>query len=150
VSGVREQIDITAPVQRVWAVVHGDIANVPRWSKSLARAEVVGGGPLGLGSELRYEIRLPTGNTYTLLLTVHRYEEFRVCSGTLEARGLTGTWAWRYRTGSGTTTVIYETEVKLSGMLRVAGGVVVGQMAGDVRQNLDALKAYVEAGNGPR
>jgi hypothetical protein len=34
VGPVREQIEIAAPVERIWHAVHVDIASVPRWSKS--------------------------------------------------------------------------------------------------------------------
>ena len=37
VSRIREAIDIAAPPERVWAAVHGDIPNVPRWSRDVVR-----------------------------------------------------------------------------------------------------------------
>jgi carbon monoxide dehydrogenase subunit G len=147
---IREAIEIRAPVERVWAVVHGDIANVPRWSQNLVSAEVVGGGPLGAGSELRYVVRLPIGRTADVRLQVQRYDEYRACSGTFSASGMRGTWGWTYRTRRDCTVVAYQTDVKVGGVLRLAARAVEGQVTGDVRRNLDALRAYVESGKGPR
>ena len=142
---VRQQVTIRAPVERIWHAVHVDIPAVPRWSKSLLRTEVVGGGRLQVGSELLYVVRLPIGRTVDLHLRVEEYEEYRRCAGTVDASVLRGTWGWRYRTHGDATTVVYETAVELKGVLRFAGRVAEEQVLGDVRRNLDALKDYVEA-----
>ena len=107
---------------------------------------MVGGGPLGLGSVLRYVVKLPIGRSTELRLVVRHYEELVRCSGTLDGPSMSGTWSWRYRSREARTTVFYETAVTLSGILRFAGRLVEDQVAADVRRNLDALKAYVEAG----
>ncbi len=146
---IRERIEIAAPVERIWAAVHRDIANVPRWSENLVTAEVMGGGPLRVGSELRYLVRLPIGRAADVRLQVHRYDEYRRCAGTFRTTAMHGTWGWSYRTRGALTTVLYETEVEVSGVLRLAARAVEGQVGGDVRRNLQGLKAYVETGRGP-
>ena len=142
---IRERIDISAPVQRVWQVVHIDIADVPRWSENLLRTEVVGGGRLRVGSELLYVVKLPAGRTQELTLRVEEYDEYQRCAGTLRGGPVRGTWSWSYTVRSKATSVLYESVVQLSGLLRFAGGFVEEQAAVDVRRNLQGLKRYVES-----
>ncbi len=141
---LRESIDIDAPVEVVWAAVHRDIAGVSRWSKNLVRTEVVGDHPVGPGSDLLYVARIPGGLTHDLRLHIERYDELRLCSGTVAGAALQGMWRWTYRMRGGTTHVVYETEVELRGRLRWAGPVIAHLVVDDVRINLDALKRHVE------
>ena len=147
---VRERIDIDAPPERIWTVVHQEIEKVPRWARSLERTEIVGGGPLAVGSELRYIARLPIGTNAELHMVVDRYEEFTHCAGTLTATAMSGRWKWTYRERGGVTTVIYETRVRVSSVFRLLAGAVEGRIREDVRRDLDALKRYVESGTTPR
>ncbi|MFN2581338.1 MAG: SRPBCC family protein [Candidatus Dormibacteria bacterium] len=143
---MRQQITIAAPVERIWQAVHVDIKKVPRWSKSLVRTEVVGGGRLRVGSELLYVVRLPMGRTVDLHLLVAEYDEYTHCAGSLDSAVMRGRWGWRYRTHGDRTTVVYETAVELKGMLRFAGRALEQQVLNDVRGNLQALKEYVAGG----
>jgi uncharacterized protein YndB with AHSA1/START domain len=144
VEAVREEIEIAAPVEQVWHAVHVDIAHVPRWSKNLARAEVVGGVALKVGSRLRYELKLPGGRGYELQMVVRTYQENRRCAGTFDGGQVSGTWSWHYRVRGELTTVVYEQEVKLGLMVRMAGRLIEGRMHDDVRNNLESLKRFLE------
>jgi uncharacterized membrane protein len=148
VGVIRAQIDIQAPVERIWAAVHQDIDNVPVWSESLLDAEVVGGGPLRVGSELVYVVKLPAGRTQDLELVVTECDEYRRCAGTVRGGPMRGTWKWTYKVRKTTTRVIYVTTVKLGGPLRLVRAFVEEQAASDVRRNLEGLKRYVESGEG--
>ena len=143
---VRERVDIAAPVEWVWAAVHRDIAEVATWARSFLRTEVVGGGTAGVGSELRYVVRLPGGLTRDLRMHIDVYDEYRRCAGTVEGPGMHGTWKWTYTSRDGITRVVYETSVELHGALRLASRVVGSQVEDDVRADLDALKRHVESG----
>lgn len=122
---VREHVEIEAPVDKVWAAVHRDIASVPRWSKNLVKTEIVGGGSVGAGTDLLYVARLPGGVKHDLHLHIERYEEHVRCSGTVEGGVMSGRWSWRYRSSGTTTIVVYETTVQLRGMLRLPGACCV-------------------------
>ena len=149
VSRIREAIDIAAPPERIWAAVHGDIPNVTRWSRDLVRTEVVGGGPLRVGSELRYVIRLPAHRTIDVQLTVTMYDEYERCSGTLRSAAGNGTWDWRYTVEGGVTHVVYEVVVNAPLALRLAAPLLERQARSATRKNLAALKKYIE-GTGSR
>ena len=147
---VREEIEIAAPAERIWAVVHQDIANVPKWARSFTRTEVVGGGSVQEGSELRYLARLPVGGTAELRMVVEHYDEFTRCSGTLHAAAMSGRWDWHYIERNGVTSVRYETRVQVASLFRLLAGAVEGRIRRDVRDDLRELKRYVESGKGPR
>jgi uncharacterized membrane protein len=148
VEPIVEQVEIAAPVERVWRVVHQEIEAVPLWSENLVRCEVLGGGPVATGSRLRYMARLPLLPDAEMLMHVERYEEFTCCAGQVTGPGLHGHWEWRYRTKAGRTVVVYETQVEVTAMLRLLARSIEGEVRADVRRNLDALKRYVEKGTG--
>ena len=58
---VREVVDIDAPLERVWAVVHEDFGNAQKWSSNLERVEELNDVPFGKGTELRYVLSTPGG-----------------------------------------------------------------------------------------
>jgi hypothetical protein len=146
---IREEVEIEAPAGRVWAVVHGDFANLTRWSEDLAHAEVIGGGPLRPGSELRYDVKLLGERTKALTLLVEQIEEPWRCAGRIDSDALGGSWSWSYSEHGEITRVVYESELRLGGLLRLGGAVIEHEVRGRVRGNLENLKAYVEAGEGP-
>jgi Polyketide cyclase / dehydrase and lipid transport len=145
-SRIREEIDIAATPEQVWAVVHRDMAGVAQWSDNLVRTEVIGGGPVGVGTELRYVVKMPAGTTVDLHLVVRRYDEFRRCSGTLTSALGGGTWEWTYRARRGVTHVVYEVEIKPVLALRFTAPLLERQAVGATRRNLEALKRRVESG----
>lgn len=146
---IREEIDIAATPEQVWAVVHGDIPGVASWSDNLVRTEVVGGGPVRVGSDLRYVVKMPAGTTVDLHMVVRRYDAFRRCGGTLSSALGGGTWDWTYRVRGGVTHVVYEVDIKPALALRLTAPLLERQAVGATRRNLEALKRRVES-NRPR
>ena len=62
VAKVRETVEIDAPIEKVWAVVHEDFKNAKKWTSSLDHIDELTDGPLGKGTELRYTINTAGGN----------------------------------------------------------------------------------------
>src|SRR5205823_4236011 len=58
---LRETVDIDAPAERVWAVVHEDVLNATRWTTNLDKVEKLDDGPPGIGTRYRYHLDLPGG-----------------------------------------------------------------------------------------
>lgn len=143
---IREEVEIEATADRVWAVVHGDVPHLTRWSDNLAHAEVIGGGPLREGSELRYDVKLIGGTTAPLTLLVEQFEAPRRCAGRMVGDAFGGSWSWSYDEDGGLTRVTYESELKIGGVLRLARAVLEREIGSGMRRNLANLKAYVEAG----
>ena len=148
---VREAIDIDAPAERVWAVVQEDVVNASRWSSNLAKVEQLGGGAPGKGTRYRYHLKLPGGMNETVEVEQTVYTKPKRCSGKFTKGPLKGTWSYAYtERGDGATHVVYEMDYEMGGFLRFAGGMLAGKYAEGIRDNMVALKKYVESGKGPK
>jgi hypothetical protein len=148
---LREEVAIEAAVERVWAVVHEDLKNAPKWSGTLKKATLLGGSRAapGKGSQIRYEISLP-GWKGAIEVEHRTWTPLKKCAGVFTEGPLEGTWSYTYTHRGGVTRLVYEMDYKLRGMLRFLGGALAGQYASGIRAQMDALKRYVESGKGPK
>ena len=140
------EIEIDAPADEVWHAVHGDIPNVPKWSSSLRKTEVVGGGAARKGSKLQYEVAITGGRTITLELRIDEMKKPRRCAGEIIDGPIGGTWSWTYSSDGDTTRVVYESELKVGGMLRFLKPVIEKDVNEGTKRDLADLKSYVESG----
>ena len=147
---LREEVDIDAPAERVWAVVQEDATNAPKWSSHVARIEKLDKEPPGKGTRYRYYLDLPGGFNETLEVEQGIYNKPKKCAGKFIRGPLKGTWSYTYTEKEGWTHVVYEMDFELTGFLRFAGGLLAGQYADGIRQNMAALKKYIESGKGPK
>jgi uncharacterized membrane protein len=148
---LREEVEIDAPAERVWAVVAEDVINAPKWSSNLASVEKLDAGPPGKGTRYRYELKLPGGHKATLEVQQDVWNKPKKCAGRFIDGPLKGTWAYTYtQRKDGTTRLVYEMDYHMGGLLRFAGGVLGPQYAAGIHKNMEALKAYVESGKGPK
>jgi uncharacterized membrane protein len=150
VARIREQIDIDAPPDRVWAVVAEDVKNAPRWTTYLDSVEKLVAGVPGKGTRYRYHLDLP-GTRVTLEVEQDVYQKPKKCAGRFIKGPLKGTWTYTYAPRKdGSTRLTYEMEYELTGLLRFAGGLLGPQYAAGIHKNMESLKRYVESGKGPR
>jgi uncharacterized membrane protein len=148
---MRETVDIKAPASRVWAVVQEDAVHAPKWSSNVAKIEMLDDGPPGKGTRYRYHLDLPGGLKEKLEVEQTVYTKPKRCAGKFIRGPLKGTWSYTYSENkAGVTHVVYEMDYELGGLLRFAGGLLAGQYAAGIRQNMEALKKYVESGKGPK
>ena len=147
---LRETVDIDAPATRVWAVVQEDVKNVPKWSGQVANVEQLDNKPPGKGTRYRYHLNLPGGFKETLEVEQTVWMKPKRCAGTFIRGPLKGTWSYRYSEIKTGTRAVYEMDYELTGLLRFAGGLLAGQYAEGIRQNMAALKRYIESGKGPK
>lgn len=147
---IREQIDIDAPPERVWAVVAEDVKNAPKWTSYLEKAEKLDAGAPAKGTRYRYLLNLP-GTTVTLEVEQDVYQKPKKCAGRFVKGPLKGTWAYTYTARKdGSTRLTYEMDYELGGLLRFAGGLLGPQYAAGIHKNMESLKRYVESGKGPK
>jgi len=139
---IREEVSIEAPAARVWAVVHEDLKNAPKWSANLTRAT-------RKGSVVSYQLRLPAWKG-TIAIEEMTWKPHRKVAGVFSDGPLEGEWSYSYTEKSGRTRLVYEMDYRLKGMLRFLGGALAGQYAAGIRSQMDDLKDYVEAGKGPK
>jgi uncharacterized membrane protein len=150
VARIREQVDIGAPPERVWAVVAEDVKNAPRWTTYLDRVDKLDDGAPGRGTRYRYYLDLP-GTAVTLEVEQDVYQKPKKCAGRFVKGPLKGTWTYTYtQRKDGSTRLTYEMDYQLTGLLRFAGGLLGPQYAAGIHKNMESLKRYVESGKGPR
>ena len=147
---IREQVDIGAPPERVWAVVAEDVKNAPRWTTYLDRVDKLDDGAPGRGTRYRYYLDLP-GTAVTLEVEQDVYQKPKKCAGRFIKGPLKGTWTYTYaQHKDGSTRLTYEMDYQLTGLLRFAGGLLGPQYAAGIHKNMESLKRYIESGKGPR
>lgn len=150
VTRLREEVDIDAPAERVWSVVQEDVTNATKWSSHVAKIEKLDKEPPGKGTRYRYHLALPGGIKETLEVEQSVYTKPKKCAGTFIRGPLKGKWSYTYSEKDGWTHVVYEMDYELTGFLRFTGGLLSGQYAEGIRQNMAALKKYIESGKGPK
>lgn len=149
-SKIREQVDLDAPPERVWAVVAEDVKNAPRWTTYLERVEKLDEGAPGKGTRYRYHLDLP-GTRVTLEVEQDLYQKPKKCAGRFIKGPLKGTWMYTYsQRKDGSTRLTYEMDYELTGLLRFAGGLLGPQYAAGIHKNMESLKRYIESGKGPK
>ena len=147
---IREQVDIDAAPERVWAVVAEDVKNAPRWTTYLDRVDKLDEGPPGKGTRYRYHLNLP-GTAVTLEVEQDVYQKPKKCSGRFIKGPLKGTWSYTYsQRKDGSTRLTYEMDYELTGLLRFAGGLLGPQYAAGIHKNMESLRRYIESGKGPK
>jgi uncharacterized protein YndB with AHSA1/START domain len=146
---IREEVTIRAPAAAVWKAVHLDLENLPSWAGYVKRAEALDGRP-GKGWRVRYHLQLPGGfqGSLTLLHTV--WDPPRRCAGRFDGGPLKGEWSYTYTEEGGATRLVYEMDYQLTGLLRLAGGMMSGQYAEGIRQAMASLKRYLEGATATR
>jgi uncharacterized membrane protein len=150
VSKIREQIDLDAPPERVWAVVAEDVKNAPRWTAYLDRVEKLDERAPGKGTRYRYHLDLP-GTRVTLEVEQDVYQKPKKCAGRFIKGPLKGTWTYTYsQRKDGSTRLTYEMDYELTGLLRFAGGLLGPQYAAGIHKSMESLKRYIESGKGPK
>ena len=147
---IREQVDIDAAPDRVWAVVAEDVKNAPKWTTNLHRVEKLDVGPPAKGTRYRYHLDLP-GTSVTLEVEQDVYQKPKKCAGRFIKGPLKGSWTYTYsQRKDGSTRLTYEMDYELTGLLRFAGGLLGPQYAAGIHKNMQSLKRYIESGKGPK
>jgi Txe/YoeB family toxin of Txe-Axe toxin-antitoxin module len=150
VARLREEIEIDAAPERVWAVVAEDVKNAPKWTSNLDKVEKLEDGPPGRGTRYRYHLSIG-GQKHLIEVVQDVWEKPRRCAGRFIKGPLKGTWSYTYaRRRDGTTRLVYEMDYELAGLLRFATGVFAPQYAAGIHKNMESLKRYVESGKGPK
>jgi carbon monoxide dehydrogenase subunit G len=131
---IEEQIEIARPPEDVYALV-SDLERGPEWQPSLVRVDV----------ERGVEVRKVAGQEREASFDVTRNEAPRLFE-IVSRGGPVRAWATfeLHPNGAGTR-VDLTLVLELSGALRFAGGMVRGRAEREARENLERLKALLEA-----
>jgi uncharacterized membrane protein len=142
---LREEVRIRRPVEDVWAYVI-DVANTPIWNPMFEHQEVVGGGPLALGSRFRSVARV-LGRRIESEAELTRWDpphasSIRTTSGPIEATG-----SYLLLDEDGGTRFVWEMDAAtgLGGLFgRMADTVVMRRSAITLREGLGNLRNLLE------
>lgn len=147
---IRETVEIDAPVERVWAVVHEDFKNAAKWSNNLDHIDVLTDGPFGKGTELRYVISTP-GGKQQLEVEHTTVTPAKTVAGKFIRGPIKGTWKYSYAARPDGTRLTYSMDYEPNGFAaRIFFGIIERQLPNDVERTLKSLKRYIESGKGPK
>src|SRR5256885_9681651 len=151
VAKLTEAVEIAAPPDRVWSVVADDVMNATKWTVYLEKVEKLDDGPPGKGTRYRYHLSLAGGHKAQLEVEQDVYDKSKRCAGRFTKGPLKGKWSYAYTAKKdGTTRLVYEMEFEMTGLMRFAGGLLGPQYAAGIKENMQALKKYIESGKGPK
>lgn len=135
----------------MWAVVADDVLHATKWTTNLDRVEKLDEGSPGKGTRYRYHLSLPGGHKEKVEVEQTVYTKPKKCAGVFIKGPLKGTWSYTYsERKDGSTRLVYDMDYEMTGFLRFAGGLLAGQYADGIRNNMERLKAYVETGKAPK
>lgn len=139
---IRERVTIAAPPERVWAAVHEDLDKTPSWAGYVRRAVLLDGDRPGPGRRVRYELNLP--GDWSLTLLPKEWDRPRRCAGTFTDGPIAGTWSYTYTERNGRTDLDYEMDLKMGGLLGLAGGLLRSRYEEAVKEGMRLLKTHLE------
>ena len=150
VAKVRETVEIDAPIEKVWAVVHEDFKNAKKWTSSLDHIDELTDGPLGKGTELRYTITTGAGKQQ-LDVEHTTVTPGKTVAGKFIKGPIKGSWKYSYAEKDGGTRLTYTMDYEPNGFAaRLFFGVIEKQVPNDLKRTLASLKKYIESGKGPK
>ena len=150
VAKVRETVEIDAPVEKVWAVVHEDFKNAKKWTSSLDDIDVLTDGSLGKGTQLRYAITTGAGRQ-ELEVEHTTVTPGKTVAGKFIKGPIKGSWKYSYAEKAGGTKLTYTMDYEPNGFAaRLFFGVIERQVPNDLKRTLASLKKYIESGKGPK
>jgi uncharacterized membrane protein len=150
VAKVRETVEIDAPVEKVWAVVHEDFKNAGKWTSSLDHVDVLTDGPMEKGTKLRYTITTGAGKQQ-LEVEHTTVTPGKTVAGRFIKGPIKGTWKYAYAEKDGGTRLTYTMDYEPNGFAaKLFFGIIERQVPTDLKRTLASLKKHVESGKGPK
>ena len=131
---IQERIEIARPPEEVYALV-ADLKRGPEWQPSLVRVDV----------ERGTEVRQIAGQEREASFDVTRNEAPRLFEIVSHARPVRAWATFELSPNRAGTCVDLTLVLELSGPLRFASGMVRGRAEREARENLERLKAILEA-----
>jgi carbon monoxide dehydrogenase subunit G len=131
---IEERIEIARPPEDVYALV-SDVRRGPEWQPTLVRVDV----------ERGVEVRKIAGQEREASFDVTRNESPRLFEIVSRGGPVRASATFALTPVAAGTRVDLTLDLELSGALRFAGGMVRGRAEREARENLERLKALLEA-----
>lgn len=135
-------VSITASPERVWDAVLEDLSEMPRWAGYLKSAGVVGDGTPGLGTKIRLQLDVP--GDIALVMQPKVWDRPRIASGDWVDGPVSGAWSYQFEGEDGGTELTYDMDIKLSGMLRFASGMIQSRLDSGIGRAMERLREELE------
>ena len=137
----RSSIFIAAPVHEVFAFV-ADLTNQPRWQVGVISANVVGGGPIGVGSQVRVAASYQGRSGESDIEVTEYTPDERISFHTTVPIRARGSYAVR-PDGAGTR-VSVSGSAQLEGAASLASGIAEKMIEREMKKSLERLKSILE------
>jgi carbon monoxide dehydrogenase subunit G len=121
-----------------------DQGNLKRWMPDIVRLEKVTDGPVRLGTRYR-ETRRMGGKEHTVTLEITAFDEGRRYAGTVDEKGVRGTYTYTFEPDGDATRVRMVADVKGRGLMKLMVPMFVGMMKKQDGGQLERLKRALEA-----
>jgi uncharacterized protein YndB with AHSA1/START domain len=133
---------IERPVDEVWRFFV-DPLNTREWMPDIVGFQKVTDGPVGLGTRYRETRRMGKGE-HTVTLEITAFEERKLYAGTVEEKGVRGTYTYTFAPEGQATRVRMVADVKARGVMKLMLPLFVGMMRKQDGPQLERLKRAVE------
>lgn len=141
-AGFERNETIARRVEDVWGFFV-DPKNAQAWMPDIVRLEKETEGPVRLGTRYR-ETRKMGGREHTATLEITAFEERKLYAGTVEEKGIRGTYTYTFRPEGGATRVHMVADVRARGLMKLMLPLVVGVMKKQDGGQLERLKRALE------
>ncbi len=139
---LNERIETSLPVDEAFAFV-ADFANAERWDPGVLTSLRTNDGPLGVGATYRLVVRMG-GRLAPMAYEVVQYEPGRRVVLAGSGRGVRAVDDIRFAPTADGTRIDYSADIRLVGLLRLAGPFAGGALARIGRAARDGMEAALE------
>jgi carbon monoxide dehydrogenase subunit G len=139
---LRERIETALPIDEAFAFV-ADFANAAHWDPGVASAERIDAGPLGVGARYRLGVRMG-GRVAPMDYEVTAFEPLRrvVLAGT--GSGVEAEDEIVFEATPAGTRIDYTADIRLRGVMRLAGPFAGGALARIARDARDGMQRALD------
>jgi uncharacterized membrane protein len=143
---VEEAIEIARPVEDVFAFA-SDFANDTRWSGAIKVSEQTSDGPLGLGTTV-HQVGELMGQRVETSGSIVTFEPGSLICYRSDTPPVPHQECRAFEATANGTRVVVVLEARLSGMYRLAEGMIRGATEKQMRADLAALRSLLESSDG--
>ena len=142
-SSFTNTVTIDRPARDVFAFL-ADLENVPRWNYAITETRKTKSGDVGVGTTYEQTRSTPAPSREQLTITEFEPDRHITVVGTLARFPARLEYTMEERDGR--TRLSNTVDLRLTGAVRLLGGIAAGRIRSTVAKNLDTLKELLEAG----
>jgi carbon monoxide dehydrogenase subunit G len=145
---LHERIETTLPSDEAFAFV-ADFANAARWDPGVASSELIGSGPIGVGTRYRLGVRV-RGRVVPMTYEITRFEPATRVVLAGSGSGVVAVDDIRFESTDAGTRIDYTADIRLRGVMRLATPFAGGSFARIARDARDGMQRALDTRAGAR